>query len=236
LGRANPALDFGFAFNRQNCVQLGAEAPGLCNMQARSAESEVCSISRQIALNCSTDHAPAIVNIPRRNLILRNHRQDFPRDNFLVQGAALDRYSNLWRIAMEHNENEGRCLAAEFMAKLATRPIKATYDLATLGAKTRRGGEVVTASTGMVMDGHRIACVGDVVRYPDGTESKIVSGAGSALAYHDRPMAIVGSATDNGDAIIGSLQRAAQIREYADDDGIPGLLQAGYLAPTGDVS
>lgn len=46
-------------------------------------------------------------------------------------------------------------------------------------------------------------------------------------------MAIVGSATDNGDTIVSSLQSSAQIREYADDDGIPGLLQPGYLAPTG---
>ena len=46
-------------------------------------------------------------------------------------------------------------------------------------------------------------------------------------------MAIVGSATDNGDTITSSLQSAAQIREYADDDGIPGLLQPGYVASTG---
>ena len=76
---------------------------------------------------------------------------------------------------MEYSENEGQCLAAEFMAKLAARPIKTSYDLVTLGAKTSQGGEVVS-----------------------------------------------------------SLQNAAQIREYADDDGIPGLLQAGYVAPTGD--
>lgn len=38
---------------------------------------------------------------------------------------------------------------------------------------------------------------------------------------------------DNGDTIVSSLQSSAQIREYADDDGIPGLLQPGYLAPTG---
>ncbi|AKZ28059.1 hypothetical protein BL247_14870 [Ralstonia solanacearum] len=132
---------------------------------------------------------------------------------------------------MEYTEDEGQRLAAEFMAKLAARPVKAIYDLATLGAKTRQGGEVVTASTGMVMDGHRIACVGDVVRYSDGTESKIVSGAGFALTFKGRPMAIVGSATENGDTIINSLQSVAQIREYADDDGIPGLLQPGYLAP-----
>lgn len=135
---------------------------------------------------------------------------------------------------MDCTEDEGQRLAAEFMAKLASRPVKATYDLATLGAKTQQGGEVVAASTDMQMDGHRIACVGDIVRYPDGIESRIISGAGAALFYKDRPVAIVGSATDNGDIIISSLQSSAQIQEYADDDGIPGLLQPGYTAPTED--
>ena len=133
---------------------------------------------------------------------------------------------------MECTEDEGQRLAAEFMAKLAARPIKATYDLATLGAKTQQDGEVVTASTDMQMEGHRIACVDVVVRYPDGTESRIISGAGTALLYKERPVAIVGSATDNGDIITSSLQSSAQILEYADDDGIPGLLQPGYTAPT----
>lgn len=128
---------------------------------------------------------------------------------------------------MKHTDDGGQRLAAEFLAMLAARPVKATYDLATLGAQTRLGGAVVTASSDMVMDGHRIACVGDVVRYPDGTESKIVSGAGAALAHGDRPVAIVGSATNNGDTITISLQSSAQIREYADDDGIQGLLQRG---------
>ncbi|MDO3620218.1 PAAR domain-containing protein [Ralstonia pseudosolanacearum] len=129
---------------------------------------------------------------------------------------------------MEYTEEEGQRLVGEFMAKAADRPVKAIYDLATLGAKSRQGGEVVTASAGMVVDGHSIACVGDTVRYPDGTESKIVSGAGFALMSKGRPIAIVGSATENGDTIISSLQSVAQIREYADDDGIPGLLQPGY--------
>ncbi|MYN18185.1 hypothetical protein GTP81_15640 [Rugamonas sp. FT107W] len=84
---------------------------------------------------------------------------------------------------MEYTEDEGQHLVAEFMAKLAARPIKATYDLATLGAKTRQGGDVLTASTDMEMDVHRVACVGDLVRYPDGTESKIASGAGAAVIY-----------------------------------------------------
>lgn len=134
---------------------------------------------------------------------------------------------------MERLQDEGDRLAAEFMAQLSCRPVKATYDLATLGARTQQGGEVVTASTDMEMEGHRIACVGDVVRYPDGTESKIISGAGAALAYKDRPVAIVGSATDSGDMIISSLQNSAQIQEYADEDGIPGLLQPGYVPTVG---
>jgi uncharacterized Zn-binding protein involved in type VI secretion len=120
------------------------------------------------------------------------------------------------------------------MTQMSARPIKATYDLATLGSKTMRGGEVISASTEVEMDGQRIACVGDVVRYPDGTESKIVSGAGSALTYEGRPMAIVGSATDNGDTINSSLQNSGRIREYADDQGIPGLLQPDYVASKGD--
>ncbi|HEY1150264.1 MAG TPA: hypothetical protein VGF27_16910 [Pseudoduganella sp.] len=69
------------------------------------------------------------------------------------------------------------------------------------------------------------------VSYHDGTAPKIVSGSGSAFAYRDRPMAIVGSTTDNGDVIISSLQSAVKITEYADDDGIPDLLQPGYAAP-----
>ncbi|PBP94863.1 PAAR domain-containing protein [Pseudomonas congelans] len=132
---------------------------------------------------------------------------------------------------MELTEEDGQRLVAEFRAEVAARPIKGTYDLATLGAETKHGGKVVTATMGIEISGHRVACVGDVVRYPDGTESKIVSGAGVALAYKGKSMAIVGSATANGDTITSSLQSSAQIREYADDAGIPGLLQPGYLAP-----
>lgn len=110
-------------------------------------------------------------------------------------------------------------------------PIKAIYNLATLGSKTQQGGEVVSATTGINIDGHRIARVGDMVRYPDGTQSQIVSGAGIASVYNGQPVALVGSTTDNGDTIIESLQSSAQITEYADASGIPGLFQAGFVPP-----
>lgn len=110
----------------------------------------------------------------------------------------------------------------------STRPIKAIYDYATLGSRTRMGGEIITASTSLEIHDLRIACVGDRVRYPDGKESEIVSGAGFAATYKGLPIAIVGSATDNGDTVTGSLQNLAQVVEYADGEGIPGLLKPGY--------
>lgn len=110
----------------------------------------------------------------------------------------------------------------------ANRSIKAVYDYATLGSKTRMGGEIVTASTSVEVHDLRIACVGDRVRYPDGKESVITSGAGFAATYKGLPIAIVGSATDNGDTVISSLQSSVQLLEYAGDDDVPGLLQPGY--------
>ncbi|CRM46001.1 hypothetical protein [Pseudomonas sp. 28 E 9] len=110
----------------------------------------------------------------------------------------------------------------------STRPIKAIYGYATLGSRTRMGGEIITASTSLEIHDLRIACVGDRVRYPDGKESEIVSGAGFAAIYKGLPIAIVGSATDNGDTVTGSLQNLAQVVEYADGEGIPGLLKPGY--------
>ncbi|BBI42225.1 hypothetical protein BV349_05464 [Pseudomonas syringae pv. actinidiae] len=166
---------------------------------------------------------------PRVSDLLRGNAERF---SLVTIAAALEAHSQSQNgVAMKLTEEDGQRLVAEFMAKVAARPIKGTYDLATLGAKTKHGGEVATAIMGIEINGHRIACVGDVVRYPDGTESKIVSGAGAALAYKGKPMAIVGSAVANGDTITSSLQSATQIREYADDTGIPGLLQPAYLAP-----
>jgi uncharacterized Zn-binding protein involved in type VI secretion len=139
--------------------------------------------------------------------------------------------------AMEHNyteyeftEEELQLLQAE-SKRLAARPIKAEYVLATLGSKTRMGGEVVTVNKAVKVDIHPIACVGDIIRYPDGTETKIISGAGYASVIGDKPAAIVGSVAENGDVIISSLQDAMKFGEYADGDGIPGLLQPGYVPP-----
>lgn len=114
----------------------------------------------------------------------------------------------------------------------ADRPVKATYLLVTVGSKTARGGVVATSSTGAEIDGRGIACVGDLVRYPDGTESPIASGAGYAAVWDGKPLAIVGSHIANGDVIADSLQGDVKIIEYADDEPTPGLLEVGYKPPT----
>jgi len=81
------------------------------------------------------------------------------------------------------------------------------YYLATIGSKTRLGGEVVTASSDMEL----IARVGDKVRYPDGSETEIISGAGSLLLIAGRPAAIVGSELANGDHIVTTTQTCCAV-------------------------
>ena len=108
------------------------------------------------------------------------------------------------------------------------RRIVARYPIATVGSRTRRGGQVVDA------DGHtddfRVACVGDRVRYPDGSESVITSGAGHASTFADRPIALVGSHIANGDRIVARAQSMGEI-VVVEGEQVPGLLEPGYQPP-----
>lgn len=140
--------------------------------------------------------------------------------------AALTQHSTIHGETTE-GTNAAEAMATGFLTKRAPPHVKGTYALATKGSKTEREGEVIEAGSTMVIDGHRVACVGDTVRYPDGSESKIISGAGFAMTHKNQPMAIVGSTTDNGDKIISSLQSKVLIHVY-DDQPIPGLLDPSY--------
>lgn len=115
----------------------------------------------------------------------------------------------------------------------ARRKIMARYPIATIGSHTIQGGEVIVGDNERYMDGFRIACVGDRVRYPDGSESIIVSGAGNASTFGDRPVALVGSHVENGDRIALSRQNMGEIVLFEGDAPITGLLQPGYLPPQG---
>ncbi|QOY93475.1 PAAR domain-containing protein [Massilia sp. UMI-21] len=115
----------------------------------------------------------------------------------------------------------------------AGRKLMARYPIATVGSHTLQGGKVVAADHERHADGFRIACVGDRVRYPDGSESIIVSGAGNASTFGDRPIALVGSHVENGDRIALSPQNMGEIVLFEGDAPIAGLLQPGYLPPQG---
>src|SRR5438067_1719883 len=102
------------------------------------------------------------------------------------------------------------------------RKIIARYPIATIGSRTRRGGQVVRADG--VADDFCVACVGDRVRYPDGSESVITSGAGHASTFADRPIALVGSHIANGDRIVAPAQSIGEI-VIVEGEQVVGLLE-----------
>lgn len=108
------------------------------------------------------------------------------------------------------------------------RKIVARYPIATIGSRTRRGGQVVPPDG--VADDFCVACVGDRVRYPDGSESVITSGAGHASTFADRPIALVGSHIANGDRIVAPAQSIGEII-VVEGEQVPGLLEPGYKPP-----
>ena len=118
----------------------------------------------------------------------------------------------------------------ETPASPPSRRIVARYPIATIGSRTSRGGEVVLGTTHKHADDYWIACVGDRVRYPDGSESEIVSGAGHASTFANRPIALVGSHVANGDRIVSRAQSIGEIVVF-EGEAIPGLLEPGYALP-----
>jgi uncharacterized Zn-binding protein involved in type VI secretion len=116
----------------------------------------------------------------------------------------------------------------------SSRKIVARYPLATIGSRTSLGGEVVaTCGETIGKDEFRLARVGDRVRYADGSESVITSGAGHASTIGAYPVALVGSHVANGDEIVATLHSMGEIVVRAGDAPIPGLLQPGYLVTDG---
>lgn len=108
------------------------------------------------------------------------------------------------------------------------RKIVARYPIATIGSRTRRGGQVIR--TDSHADDFCVACVGDRVRYPDGSESVITSGAGHASTFADRPVALVGSHIANGDRIVAPAQSIGEII-VVEGEQVAGLFEPGYKPP-----
>jgi uncharacterized Zn-binding protein involved in type VI secretion len=86
-------------------------------------------------------------------------------------------------------------------------PVTQIFRTATVGSRTRQGGEILAVcSQSVTVGGYFMAQVGDKVVYPDGSEAMIISGAGVANMIDGVPVAIVGSELDNGDEIVSTPQ------------------------------
>jgi predicted XRE-type DNA-binding protein len=204
--------------------------PDAPNLQLRAAL--IARIQMLLTSNDWTQQEAARIcgqTQPRISDLRRGATERFSLDALVNIAAALARHPTTTEgDTMEYTEADGERLVAEFMAQLAAKPVKGRYPAATECSTTERGGQIV-ASSGLRTVGGRVALVGDMVRYQDGGEARIVSGAGAALLYKGRMMALVGSELDNGDRITGPMHNGMVIVQYADEAPIEGLLDPHYV-------
>lgn len=198
----------------------------------RVRDELIAKIKAQIAAGGWTQQKAAELSgltQPRISDLLRGNTSRFSLDALVSISAALERHLTTNEGGtMDYTEADGQRLVAEFMAKLAARPVKGRYPAATESSTTERGGKII-ATSGFSTIGGRVALVGDIVRYADGSEARIISGAGFASVYKGRSMALVGSELDNGDRITGPVHNGMVIVQYADEAPITGLLDPSYV-------
>lgn len=105
---------------------------------------------------------------------------------------------------------------------------------ATIGARTERGGCVTSGSDFRICH-LRVACVGDVVTYEDGSQAAIMDGAGAAMVFCGKPVALVGSSLSNGDRIASTVWggRGIFVEEGKD---IEGIFDADWVPPPREPS
>ncbi len=114
------------------------------------------------------------------------------------------------------------------------RPHKKFY-VVTEGATTKNGGVVQARYSEIgyaTLHGKRIATVGDLVIYPDGSTAKIISGCGGCLVLDESPAAINQSVLDNGDVIeeSGMLHKDLELTIYEDEPLPEGFLIEHWLS------
>ncbi len=96
------------------------------------------------------------------------------------------------------------------------------YLFATIDARPERGGRVKHISSPAKIHKNGIAVVGDAVTYDDGSQARIIDGAGFRITWCDKPVALVGSSLDNGDKITATPHNDYGIT-VEDGEIVPGL-------------
>ena len=75
------------------------------------------------------------------------------------------------------------------------------YAIATIGARTERGGYITSATSGLTICSLQAALVGDIVTYGDGSEAVVIDGSGFLAAYGGKCFTLAGSRLSNSDRI-----------------------------------
>ena len=101
------------------------------------------------------------------------------------------------------------------------------YLFATIDARTERGGRVTHVSSTAEIEKKGGAVVGDVVTYEDGSQARIVDGAGYGAMWSDKPIALVGSRLDNGDRIVSTPQSDYGVK-VRKGESVPGLFDSAW--------
>lgn len=205
--------------------------PALDPTTIRVRDELISKIKAQIADGWTQQTAAELCGLTQRRIsdLLHGISLRFSLDALVIISAALERHSSRTEGGtMEYTEADGQHLVAEFMAKLAAWPVQGRYPAATEISTTERGGKLI-AKSGFSTIGGRVAMAGDVMRYADGSEARIVSRAGVAALHEGRPLALVGSELGNSDRITGPVHNCMVIVQYADEEPITGLLDRSYV-------
>src|SRR6218665_44908 len=113
----------------------------------RVRDELIAKIKAQIAAGGWTQQKAAELSgltQPRISDLLRGNTSRFSLDALVSISAALERHSSTTEGGtMEYTEADGRHLVAEFMARLAARPVKGRYPAATENPTTERGGNLI---------------------------------------------------------------------------------------------
>ena len=109
-------------------------------------------------------------------------------------------------------------------AHTASLHLISSHAVAVEGATTQRGGTIRVEKSSMLLHDKKVARVGDIAFYPDGTQATIINGAGEAMIEEDRMVAIVGSKLDNGDIITATAPNGLTLYNFAEEP-IAGFLE-----------
>ncbi|MFC6052723.1 hypothetical protein A6M14_07745 [Acinetobacter sp. Ac_877] len=133
----------------------------------------------------------------------------------------------------DYAQNELKQLSSEQIEN--TKRPHQVFCVVTEGVTTKNSGVVQARYSEIgyaTLHEKRLATVGDLVVYPDGSTDKIISGCSGCLVLNEFPVAINQSVLDNGDVIeeSGLLHKDLEITIYEDEPLPEGFLVDHWLS------